>query len=242
MPSMNLAGRKAIVTGAGRGIGRGIATALAAAGVHVGLLARTRADLEALSSALTAAHAVKAPLAVADVADRAAVDAAVAALHAELGGLDIVVNNAGIAQLGGVLAMDPDAWERHFRVNVFGTYYVMRAALPLLIAQGRGDIVNVASTAGQAGAANLSAYAASKGAVLRMTESVAQEARKHNVRVTALLPSTVNTEMAASLGLKIGTEDRMMQVEDVAQLTLAMLDLPGRVFVRDASILTTNPQ
>jgi 3-oxoacyl-[acyl-carrier protein] reductase len=237
-----LTGKKALVTGAGKGIGRAIATALAAQGVHVGLLARTAADLEALASELRQAHGVTVAIATADVADRVAVEAATATLAAALGGLDIVINNAGIAQGGTVLAMDPEAWERHFAVNVFGVYYVTRAVLPAMIAQGSGDIVNVASTAGDRGAATLSAYSASKAAVLRFTESVAQEVRKHNIRVSSLLPSTVNTEMAASLGLKIGSEDRMMQTADVADLVVSILELPQRVFVRDVSILTTNPQ
>jgi 3-oxoacyl-[acyl-carrier protein] reductase len=233
---MKLTGKKAIVTGAGRGIGRAIATALAAQGVHVGLLARTASDLEALASELKRDHGVATAIALADVADRPAVETAIASLREALGGLDIVINNAGIAQAGTLLTMEPDAWERHFAVNVFGTYYVTRAVLPTLIAQGSGD------TAGDRGAATLSAYSASKAAVLRFTESVAQEVRKHNIRVSSLLPSTVNTEMAASLGLKIGTEDRMMQTADVADLVVSILELPQRVFVRDVSILTTNPQ
>jgi 3-oxoacyl-[acyl-carrier protein] reductase len=239
---VGLTGKKALVTGAGKGIGRGIATALAARGVHVGLLARTAADLEALAAELRQTHGVTVAIATADVADRLAVEAAVTTLRDALGGLDIVINNAGIAQGGTVLTMEPEDWERHFAVNVFGVYYVTRAVLPAMIAQGSGDIVNVASTAGDRGAATLSAYSASKAAVLRFTESVAQEVRKHNIRVSSLLPSTVNTEMAASLGLKIGSEDRMMQSADVADLVVSILELPQRVFVRDVSILTTNPQ
>jgi 3-oxoacyl-[acyl-carrier protein] reductase len=239
---MSLNGKKAIVTGAGKGIGRAIATALASRGVQVGLLARTAPDLDALAADLQRVHGVATAVAVADVADRHAVEAAVNAVRDALGGLDIVINNAGIAQGGTLLTMEPAAWERHFAVNVFGTYHVTRAVLPGMIAQGSGDIINVASTAGERGAATLSAYSASKAAVLRFTESVAQEVRKHNIRVSSLLPSTVNTEMAASLGLKIGTEDRMMQTADVADLVMSMLELPQRVFVRDVSILTTNPQ
>jgi 3-oxoacyl-[acyl-carrier protein] reductase len=101
-----------MVTGAGRGIGRAIATALAAHGVHVGLLARSAADLEALASALSRDHGVTAAVAVADVSERAAVDAATASLRDSLGGLDIAINNAGIAQVGNVLeprAPGPDA-------------------------------------------------------------------------------------------------------------------------------------
>jgi 3-oxoacyl-[acyl-carrier protein] reductase len=224
------------------GIGRAIAVALAKEGVHVGLVARTRSDIEAVAGELAATHGVRTSIATADVANRGEIEAAVASIQKELGTIDILINNAGTAHVGSVLEMDPETWEQTLRVNVLGTYYAVRAVLPGMIEQKRGDIVNVSSTAGERGAANLSAYAASKAAVLRFTESLAAEVRKHDVRVTALLPSTVNTELAASIGLKIGTEDRMMQPDDVAQLTVDALKLPQRVFVRDMAILTTNPQ
>jgi 3-oxoacyl-[acyl-carrier protein] reductase len=239
---MALRDRTAIVTGAGKGIGRAIALALAAEGVRVGLLARTRADLERVAREIGEAGGPATSIATADVADRSAVEGAVAHLRGELGPIDILINNAGVARFGGVLDMDPDAWEHMLRVNVLGTYHVTRAVLPEMIERRRGDIMNVASTAGEKGAANVSAYSASKAAVLRFTESLAAEVRKHDIRVTNLLPSTVNTELAASLGLKIGSEDRMMQPEDVAQLTVSVLRLPPRVFLRDMAILTTNPQ
>jgi 3-oxoacyl-[acyl-carrier protein] reductase len=239
---MDLSGKKALVTGAGRGIGRAIVHALAREGVDVGLLARTRETLEAVAAEIGAAYDVRVSIAAADVARRDQVEAAVAAIRAELGSVDILINNAGIAQFGTVMEMDPEVWEQILRVNVLGTYYVTRAVLPGLLEQNSGDIVNVASTAGERGAATVSAYSASKAAVLAFTESLMPEVRKHNVRVTALVPSTVNTELAASVGLKIGDEDRMMQPDDVAELTLAALRLPPRVFVRNAAILTTNPQ
>jgi 3-oxoacyl-[acyl-carrier protein] reductase len=238
---MELKGRNALVTGAGRGIGRAIATALAKEGVNVGLVARTGAELERLAATL-GAFGVRTSVAAADVGVRAEAEAAVASIAAALGGVDILINNAGIAQFGTVTEMDPAAWERIIQVNVLGVYYVTRAVLPGMIARGGGEIVNVASTAGQKGSAKMSAYAASKAALLSFTESLMPEVRKQGVRVTALLPSTVNTDLAVSLGLPVGAEDRMMQPEDVAEATLAALRLPARVFVRDMSILTTNPQ
>lgn len=238
---MELKGKTALITGAGKGIGRAIAVALAHEGVHLGLVARTRADLETLAAEL-APRGVRTSIATADLADRAATEAAVTAITDALDPVDILINNAGTAERGTVLDMDPEAWERTFRVNLFGTYYVTRAVLPGMVERRRGDVVNVASTAGLNGAATMSAYAGSKAAMLRLTESLAAEVRKHDVRVTALLPSTVNTELSASMGLPIGAEDRMMQPEDVAELVLATLKLPPRVFVRDVAILTTNPQ
>ena len=237
-----LTGRTALVTGAGKGIGRSVAHALVRAGANVGLVARTGADLERVAAELRAAHpGARVSTAAADVADRAAVEAAAARAAAELGDVDILVNNAGVAEFGTVLDMEPAAWERMFRVNVLGTLHATRAVLPGMIARRRGDVVNVASTAGEKGAATTAAYAASKAAMLRLTESLAAEVRKHDVRVTALLPSTVNTELAASVGLKIGPAERMMQAEDVAELVMGVLRLPPRVFVRDVAVLTTNP-
>ena len=236
---MRLTGRRALVTGAGKGIGRAIALALAAEGASVGLVARSREDLDAVAQAMGPdAHS---SVVTADLAVRSEAENAVAQVARELGGIDILINNAGTAAFGSVLEMEPETWERIFRVNVFGLYYVTRAALPHMIAASAGDIINVASTAGQKGSARLSAYAASKAAVLSFTESLMPEVRKQGIRVTAVLPSTVNTELASSMGLPIGEESRMMQPGDVAQSVVAALSLPPRVFLRDLSILTTNP-
>ncbi|WP_425466149.1 3-ketoacyl-ACP reductase [Paenibacillus methanolicus] len=231
----------AIITGAGKGIGRSTAIALAKEGVHLGLIARGESDLAALKDEL-AAFGVNAYYATADVSVKEQVDAAVTELIGKLGRLDILINNAGIASFGKVIDMDPQEWERIIQVNLMGTYYVTRAALPTMLEQNGGAIINVASTAGLSGFATGSAYCASKFAVMGLTEALMQEVRKSNIRVTALTPSTVNTELATNAGLKIGDEDRMMQPEDVAELITAALKLPARVFVKAAGIWTTNPQ
>ncbi|MFC5848293.1 3-ketoacyl-ACP reductase [Deinococcus petrolearius] len=239
---MELTGKTALVTGAGKGIGRAVAEALAREGVNVALLSRDRAALEALAGDLTARCGVQALALGADVADRAAVEAAVAQAAQTFGGLDILVNNAGTAQFGSVLDMEPAAWERMIQVNLLGTYYATRAALPHMVHQGGGNIVNIASTAGEKGAATASAYAASKAGVIAFTEALMPEVRRHDIRVILLNPSTVNTELAASLGLKIGAEDHMLQASDVADVLVSALKLPPRALVRNLSLLTTNPQ
>ena len=236
---MRLTGKRALVTGAGKGIGRAIALALAAEGASVGLVARSRNDLDAVAEAM--GPDARSCIATADLAVRSEAENAVAQVARDLGGIDILINNAGTAAFGSVLEMEPETWERIFRVNVFGLYYVTRAVLPHMIAASAGDIINVASTAGQKGSARLSAYAASKAAVLSFTESLMPEVRKQGIRVTAVMPSTVNTELAASMGLPIGEESRMMQPDDVAQAIMTALALPPRVFLRDLSVLTTNP-
>ncbi|QJD85599.1 3-ketoacyl-ACP reductase [Cohnella herbarum] len=239
---MTLHNSTAIITGAGKGIGKATAIALAKEGVNLGLLARSRSDLESLQQQLTSSYGIKVSIAPADISNRSEAEGAVKKLIGELGSLDIVINNAGTAQFGTVADMDPDHWEQIIQTNLMGTYYVTRAALPTLLNQKSGSIINIASTAGERGFATGSAYCASKFAVIGLTESLMQEVRKSNIRVTALTPSTVNTELAVKTGLPIGDEDRMMQAEDVAELILAALKLPQRVFLKTAGIWTTNPQ
>ncbi|KZE72841.1 3-ketoacyl-ACP reductase [Paenibacillus elgii] len=239
---MELKNRTAIITGAGKGIGKAIAMQLAKEGVNLGLTARTSSDLESLRAELESAYGVKVYTAAADIAKREAAEQAVGSLINSLGSLDILINNAGIAKFGTVADMEPELWESIIQTNLMGTYYVTRAALPTLLAQASGSIINISSTAGERGFATGSAYCASKHAVMGFTEALMQELRKSNIRVTALTPSTVNTELAANAGLKIGDEDRMMQPEDIADLVLATLKLPARVFIKNAGIWTTNPQ
>ncbi|USB33016.1 3-ketoacyl-ACP reductase [Paenibacillus sp. YPG26] len=239
---MELSHKNALITGAGKGIGRAVAIALAKEGVNLGLIARTESDLTDLAGELQKEYGIKVSIAPADISNPAEAEASAAKIKQELGSVDILINNAGIAKFGTLLEMDPEEWKRILDVNVMGTYNVTRAVLPDLVAQNKGDIINVASTAGERGFATGSAYCASKFALMGMTESLAQEVRKHNIRVTALTPSTVNTDLATNAGLKIGDEDRMMQPEDVAELVLAALKLPARVFLKTAGIWTTNPQ
>ncbi|NWL86135.1 MULTISPECIES: 3-ketoacyl-ACP reductase [unclassified Paenibacillus] len=239
---MQLTNKTAIITGAGKGIGRSIAIALAKEGVNLGLIARTATDLESLQNSLQTEYSVKVFMATADISIQQEAEAAVLKLQEQLGSVDILINNAGIAQFGTLMDMEPSTWERIIQVNLMGTYYVTRAALPFMLEQNRGDIINVASTAGERGFATGSAYCASKFGLLGLTESLLQEVRKSNIRVVALTPSTVATDLAVNAGLKIGDEDRMMQPEDVAELALATLKLPPRVFIKTAGIWTTNPQ
>ncbi|WP_372008521.1 3-ketoacyl-ACP reductase [Paenibacillus chitinolyticus] len=239
---MDLKNKTAIITGAGKGIGKAAAAALAKEGVNLGLLARSTADLEALQKELSGTYGVNVFYASADISKPSEVQQAISSLTGELGHVDILINNAGIAQFGTVADMDPEQWERIIQVNLMGTYYVTRAVLPGMIQQNSGNIINVASTAGERGFATGSAYCASKFGVLGLTEALMQEVRKSNIRVTALTPSTVNTDLASNAGLKIGDEDRMMQPEDVAELITTTLKLPPRVFIKTAGIWTTNPQ
>ncbi|SFF85044.1 3-ketoacyl-ACP reductase [Pontibacter chinhatensis] len=236
----SLKGKNALVTGAGKGIGRAIAIALAAEGVNVALMARTTAQLEQVAEEVKA-KGVKAAVVTADVTDINAVNKAVEEARAQLGAIDILINNAGVGAFGKFLELEPEKWERIIKVNLLGPYYVTRAVLPEMIERQTGDIVNISSTAGQKGAPVTSAYSASKFGLIGMSESLMQEVRKHNIRVSTLTPSTVATDMAIDLKLTDGNPDRVMQAEDFAELIIAQLKLNRRVFVKEAGIWSTNP-
>jgi 3-oxoacyl-[acyl-carrier protein] reductase len=236
----SLKGKNALITGAGKGIGKAIAIALAEEGANVVLLARTEKDIEGVAEEARALG-VNAMATAADVSNIEAVNAAASKIHEAIGNIDILINNAGIGRFGKFMELEPEEWEQVIKVNLLGTYYVTRAFLPKMIEQKSGDIINVSSTAGIRGGAVTSAYSASKFAVLGLTESLMQEVRKHNIRVTALTPSTVATDMAIELKLTDGNPEKVMQVEDISEIVISLLKLPGRVFIKDVSIWSTNP-
>ncbi|WP_067845716.1 3-ketoacyl-ACP reductase [Alicyclobacillus mali (ex Roth et al. 2021)] len=240
--AQSLRGWTAIVTGAGKGIGKAIAEHLAKEGVSLGLIARTESDLDRVADSIRNTYGVSVYTQAADIADRPSIESAVQHLQNQLGQVDVLINNAGIASFGTVVDMPVEEWERIVRVNLLGTYYATHAILPHMIQRNRGHIVNVSSTAGEKGSATTSAYSASKFGLLGFTESLMYEVRKHNIRVMALLPSTVNTELARNVGLKLGDEDHQMQPEDVAELVVDALRLPNRVLLKSATLIMTNPQ
>lgn len=236
----DLKNKNALITGAGKGIGKAIALALAKEGVNVILVARTQEEIDIVATKARSLR-VKALAITADVADINSVNTAVEKALKEFGTIDILINNAGIAAFGKFLELEPTDWERIIQVNLMGTYYVTRAVLPKMIERQTGDIINISSTAGLNGNAMTSAYSASKFAVLGLTDSLMQEVRKHNIRVTALTPSTVATNMAKDLNLTDGNPDKVMQAEDMAELIIAQLKLNRRVFIKNSSIWSTNP-
>lgn len=236
----SLKGKKALITGGGKGIGRTLAVALAQEGVDIALLGRSAGSLEAVAKEI-GGTGVKVAYATADVSDIQAVNEAVALLTKELGEPDILINNAGIAAFGGFMELEPAQWEQIIRVNLLGVYYVTRAVLPGMIARKTGDIINISSTAGQRGAPLTSAYSASKFGLLGLTESLMLEVRKHNIRVSALTPSTIATDMAKDLHLTDGNPDKVLQPEDLAEFVVAQLKLNRRVLVKSAGLWSTNP-
>ncbi len=191
-----LEGRVALVTGAAQGLGEAIARSLASAGAAVAILDRN-ADGAALAAARIAAeYRVSAIPIACDVADRAAVDAAVAATVAEFGRLDVLVNNAGISRVGAGTEDVTDAdWHDSMAVMLHGTFYATRAAGRMMLEAGSGSIINVASIRGVLPRPERLPYATAKAAVLMMTRCTAGEWAGRGVRVNAILPGFQRTPM-----------------------------------------------
>jgi 3-oxoacyl-[acyl-carrier protein] reductase len=199
MDGARLAGKRAIVTGAGRGIGKAIAARFLGEGARVlacDLVAERLLAAAGELGALGEVHAL-----VGDVADAAFCAQLVAEANDRLGGLDVLVNNAGIALVQPFLDHSREAWERTLAVNLTGTFLLGQEAARLMVAQGTGGaIVNMASTNGHVGERGLAAYNASKAGVVLLTKTMAIELAEHGIRVNCVAPGWIQTDLAAEGG------------------------------------------
>ena len=192
-----LAGRRVLITGASRGIGQAIALRYADEGATLCLAATTLAGLADTQAQAEARGAQVLPLAV-DVADRGQVQALVDAMVATLGGIDVLVNNAGVYHAASLLDTAPEDFDRVMQVNLYGAYHVLQLCLRQMRAQGAGKVVNIASTAGKGGSMNQSAYNASKHALVGLTRCAAVELGPLGICVNAICPGFVETDMLQS--------------------------------------------
>ena len=244
---MKLENRIALVTGGGRGIGRAIAMAFASEGAQVTVAARSFEQVEQVAREIVDKCSRKALPVVCDVSDAASVERLFKAVNESFGrGPDILVNNAGIAESAPLTKTGDELWQRHLAINLSGSFYCMRAALPQMIERGWGRIVNIASIAGKTGAPYIAAYSASKHGVLGLTRSSALEVASKGITVNAICPGYVDTEMTTrgienitkKTGLsadqamesirKMSPQNRIIEPEEVAALALLLASEEGR--------------
>ncbi len=218
---MEWEGSITVITGASRGIGRAIAEAAAARGARVGLIARSKDELDQVLADAGGDGAV----AVADAAERDQVEAAVDAIARELGPVDILVNNAGFGAYGTVWETDPSVYERLIRVNYLGTVYATKAVLPSMLERRRGHIVTIASIAGRIGAPFEAGYSASKFAVAGFTEALSLEVAHLGIGVSMVDPGPVDTAFFDARGVPYQrTKPKPVTPEAVAADVIAAVE------------------
>jgi NAD(P)-dependent dehydrogenase (short-subunit alcohol dehydrogenase family) len=210
-----LTGRHAVVTGASRGIGAVVAAELAARGARVSLIARDTASLAQVGAQLGTEKSLGIG---ADITDAASVHSAFAAARARFGPVHILINNAGQAASAKFTKTEPALWNRILAVNVTGTYLCSLEAVPDMLHEKFGRIVNIASIAGLRGAPYISAYATSKHAVIGFTRSLALEYARENLTVNAICPGYTDTEMVRQAIANIRTKTGRSEAEALAAL------------------------
>jgi 3-oxoacyl-[acyl-carrier protein] reductase len=234
---MDLTNRVAIVTGGTRGIGRAIAASLVNAGVKVAITARNEKDLsDAVSELNQNGHAAGY---VCDVRDYEQVKSTIAQVAADLGGIDILVNNAGVGIFETVESMSVEDFRTVLETNVFGVFYCCHEVIPLMKRQDGGYIINISSLAGANPHARMAAYNASKFGLNGFSEALMQEVRHDNIKVSYIMPGSVNTEFG---GDSPSDENSwQLQPADIAQAVMDLLKYPDRSLVSRIEMRPSRP-
>jgi NADP-dependent 3-hydroxy acid dehydrogenase YdfG len=247
---LDLTGRGAAITGATSGIGEATALALAKAGAPVALAGRRQDRLDDLAQRINddGGRAIAVPT---DVTDEEQANAFVQRAHEELGGLKILVNNAGVMLLGPTFGAPTDEWRQMIDVNLLGLLYCTHAALPLMGQNGGGDIVNVASTAGRRATLGAAVYNMTKFGVVAFTEALRQEALHADIRVSVVEPGFVDTELQGhnthpmvveqtdKMREKIG---KVLEPDDIARAIVYTVGQPPHVAVNEVLVRPAKQQ
>ncbi|HLM23970.1 MAG TPA: SDR family oxidoreductase [Pyrinomonadaceae bacterium] len=231
---MDLTNKTAIVTGGTRGIGRAIAKALVSAGVKVAITARSEDDIANTVSQLNAATGY-----LCDVRDYEQVKSVFAEIASDLGGIDILINNAGIGLFAPVESMSPEEFRAVLETNLFGVFYCCHEAIPLMKQRGGGYIINISSLAGANAHPQMAAYNASKFGLNGFSEALMQEVRHDGIKVSYIMPGSVNTEF----GGDEPSDEKSWQLQpaDVAEVVMDLLAFPDRALPSRVEIRPSRP-
>ena len=232
---VDLTGKSAIVTGGTRGIGRAIATKLVGAGANVAITGRIESEIENAISELNKIGPGTVSGYVCDVRnyDR------VKSLFAAFGGVDILINNAGVGIFSSVESMSPEDFRAVLETNVFGVFYCCHEAIPLMRQRGGGYIINISSLAGANPHAEMAAYNASKFGLNGFSEALMQEVRHDGIKVTYIMPGSVNTEFGGDEPSE--QKSWQLQPDDIARVVLDLLEYPGRALPSRIEIRPSRP-
>jgi 3-oxoacyl-[acyl-carrier protein] reductase len=232
---MDLKTAKVIITGGSSGIGYETAKLLMSKGAKVVICSRNKEEIEKVAEEIGALGLQ------ADISNEKEVSLLFENAIAQLNGLNVIVNNAGIGLIKPLVQTELEDFTRIWETNVKGAFLVGREAAKHFIQQNEGNIINIASTAGQKGFANGSAYCATKFALSAMTECWRAELRKNNIRVMQVNPSEVITPFATKLGFEATHVDKKLKPQEIAHTIVAMLEMDNIGFITDATVWATNP-
>ena len=231
-----LAGQVAVITGAGRGIGSAISRKLAELGATAVLLGRSQSSLDQTARGITDAGG-KAEVIPCDVTVLHQLEYAATRVDSTFGRVDILVNNAGVGGFNDPLHnLSPEDWDRILNTNLRGVYYAIRTFAPVMIRAYSGHIINISSLAGKNALPNGAAYAASKWGLNGLTYSVAEELRRHNVRVSVICPGSVDTELSPHAGKD---PNKMLKAEDVAHAVAMLVTQAPQSFMSEVLLRPT---
>ena len=231
--------RTAVITGGSKGIGLAIATAFADAGVNVAFTGRDAAALEAAERSLKARGTAGVLASRTDVRDFAAVETFMAATISAFGGIDVLVNNAGVGGFAPVEEMSVEEWHRVIDTNLTGVFYCTKLALPHLRKSAGAYIINISSLAGKNWFAGGAAYCASKAGLNAFSESLMQDVRQHDIRVSYVMPGSVNTEFNF-MGAQHA--DWKLNGEDIAKVVLDLVSSDQRALASRVEIRPSKPR
>ncbi len=235
---MKLHDKVAVVTGASRGIGKSVAEHFAAEGARLVVSARDAERIDSLARELKS-KGTEVISVVADVSRESDIVSLVKSAVDAFGRIDILVNNAGFGIFKPVAEMKTDEFDSLFNVNMRGTFIATREALPHMIRQGDGVIINIASLAGKNAVENGAAYAATKWAMLGFAKSLMLEVRRHNIRVITICPGSVDTDFGSG---HHPNRDRLLKPDDVAEAAVLAASLPPTAMMSEIDLRPTNPK